>query len=95
MLLPPDADLHTVRFKLPHDLEYIRRIGPALDFRIALSTSLLVIGLGGKASRALVARFGSPTPIEAPEAAPTLRLTAPMFAIPLPAPAAGEFSKAA
>ena len=51
----------------------------------------LVAGL----PRSLVARFGSPTPIEAPEAAPTLRLTAPMFAIPLPAPAAGEFSKAA
>lgn len=44
VLMPPDADIHTVQNKLAHDLEYIRCLGPMLDLRIAFATVLSVAG---------------------------------------------------
>lgn len=44
VLIPPDADIHTVRRKLTHDVEYIRCFGLVLDVRIALATVLCLAG---------------------------------------------------
>lgn len=38
--LPPDSDLESVRRKLGYDLHYVREVGPILDAKILLSTSL-------------------------------------------------------
>lgn len=94
MLRPPDEDLNTVCHKLAHDLEYIRRMGPVLDVRIALATGLSIVRPG--LARILVGAYGAERPIKAVESAPTLRLTAPLpvgrSALPSPQ---GELSKAA
>jgi hypothetical protein len=76
MRMPADADLHTVSIKLAHDLQYIRRLGPSLDARIALSTVLHFMGAAAtKLSRRLVQRF-APAPVAiAPGQLPELSLT--------------------
>lgn len=43
--LPADTDLHSVRRKLAHDLFYIQRLSPWLDFRILLCTALYAAGI--------------------------------------------------
>lgn len=43
--LPPDSDIHTVRRKLAHDLQYIARMGPGMDILIVLSTVMLFVGM--------------------------------------------------
>jgi lipopolysaccharide/colanic/teichoic acid biosynthesis glycosyltransferase len=43
--LPPDTDLSSVERKLAHDLYYIRRLGPWLDFRILCCTALYALGV--------------------------------------------------
>lgn len=98
VLLPPDADINTVRFKLAHDLEYIRRIGVRVDARVALSTALILFGVSGAAARRLLSSFAAYEPIEAPvTATPPLRLAADSFRLPVPAaaPVASALSKAA
>jgi lipopolysaccharide/colanic/teichoic acid biosynthesis glycosyltransferase len=75
LLLPPDADLESVRFKLAHDLEYIRKAGPAVDGRIALATVLLLTGVPRRAWGWLVAAYAAREGVRATASAPALRLT--------------------
>jgi lipopolysaccharide/colanic/teichoic acid biosynthesis glycosyltransferase len=46
--LPPDMDLDSVRRKQVLDLEYIRTVGPWLDARMLLCTSLRLFGCSGQ-----------------------------------------------
>ena len=46
LLLPPDADLESVRCKVACDLAYVRRAGLWLDLRILLGTLLKALGVG-------------------------------------------------
>jgi lipopolysaccharide/colanic/teichoic acid biosynthesis glycosyltransferase len=45
VLLPPDADLNSVRMKLNFDMYYIRRMNPWLDLRIAVGTALHLLSV--------------------------------------------------
>jgi lipopolysaccharide/colanic/teichoic acid biosynthesis glycosyltransferase len=75
LLLPPDADLDSVRSKLAFDLEYIRRMGPALDLRILVATVLHLAGIGRLVRERLLAPYAAVAPVSAPTGAPLLRLT--------------------
>ncbi len=97
VMQPADVDLHTVCFKLAHDLAYIRRVGPIVDLRIALATAVRMVGLGARTSRWIAAAYAPDRPIEAPEVAAPLRLTVPTLRITGTAesPPVQELSKAA
>lgn len=60
--LPADEDLAGVRRKLSHDLTYISRMGPWLDFRILLATVLKIAGVPFHKTRELLA-FPSVDPV--------------------------------
>jgi lipopolysaccharide/colanic/teichoic acid biosynthesis glycosyltransferase len=76
MRMPADTDLHTVSIKLAHDLQYIRKLGPSLDIRIAMSTVLHFMGAAAtKLSRRIVQRFAPPPVALAPGQLPELSLT--------------------
>ena len=67
MQLPADSDLHAVRRKLDHDLQYIRHIGPGLDALITLSTVLHFVAMAAtSASRQFVQPFAPPRPAQPP-----------------------------
>jgi lipopolysaccharide/colanic/teichoic acid biosynthesis glycosyltransferase len=53
--LPPDIDTESARQKLSYDLYYVAAIGPWLDFRIAVSTALKMIGVSFSVLRILFA----------------------------------------
>ncbi len=59
VLIPPDADIHTVHRKLTHDLEYIRCLGLVLDLRIAVATVLCLTGCRAPIAGWIVRRFAS------------------------------------
>ena len=52
--LPPDEDVEDVRRKVACDLDYIRRMGPALDLKILLGTALKVAGFSFATTRQIL-----------------------------------------
>lgn len=84
VLRPPDADLDTVCLKLAHDLEYIRRLGPVLDARIAAATVLGLTMPGARAAKVLVGGCAPRQPVQTGHSMPLLRLTAPLGPSELP-----------
>ncbi len=64
--LPADTDLASVERKLAHDLYYIRRLGPWLDFRILWCTALYALGVPVRWRRSLCFLPGGATVNPAP-----------------------------
>jgi len=63
--LPPDVDLASVRRKVRYDACYIRRMGPWLDLRILMGTSLKELGVPFEIT-ALVLNLPGREPAEMP-----------------------------
>jgi lipopolysaccharide/colanic/teichoic acid biosynthesis glycosyltransferase len=67
LLLPPDADVESVRRKVAQDLHYIENAGAWLDLRILFGTLLKAVGAGPRTIARCVA---IPRPGEQPAPAP-------------------------
>jgi lipopolysaccharide/colanic/teichoic acid biosynthesis glycosyltransferase len=67
VILPPDADLMSVRRKLSYDLRYIAEVGPLMDARVALSTVLHCVGLIATVLSRLLVQPSAPPPMVEPK----------------------------
>jgi lipopolysaccharide/colanic/teichoic acid biosynthesis glycosyltransferase len=67
VILPPDADLMSVRRKLAYDLRYIQDVGPLMDARVALATVLHCAGLIASVVSRLLAQPSTPPPMIEPK----------------------------
>lgn len=67
VILPPDADLMSVRRKLSYDLRYIAGVGPVMDVRVACATVLHCVGLIASVVSRLLVQPSSPPPMVEPK----------------------------
>lgn len=67
VILPPDADLMSVRRKLAYDLRYIQRVGLLMDARVAFATVLHCVGVVASVASRLLAQPSSPPPMIEPK----------------------------
>lgn len=67
VILPPDADLMSVRRKLSYDLRYIAGVGLMMDVRVALATVLHCVGIVASVASRILAQPSAPPPMVEPK----------------------------